>query len=309
MIKYKETTEFYKAVAVSEVPRNFKGVRDVVLDIYNEGAGINFFSLACTTGPSWEWHESKAIRLAPGWNRNIKIRVSGNFWKAQRTENVNRAGLRNAEDVRRLALCFWGKGGTVYADNLRATGTGIRKAIPDFMNNLVTWESFEGKTKEWVKPAWKSQTATVSASRQNVSDGEQSLKLDFLDITPTASAAVSCDFRADWSSVKKIYVDIFNDTGTWMKFGMIMATGDQFVWNETAPRFLNPGWNRNVCFNLDEPQFKNEKTEWKNAATLDSRHAMQRIGLSVSGLTADQKISGSVFFDNIKVENSYEEQK
>jgi hypothetical protein len=104
--------------------------------------------------------------------------------------------------------------------------------------------------------------------------------------------------------VKKISMDIYNDTGMWMKFSFVVITGEKWKWNESTCRFLSPGWNRNVCFDLDEPRFKNEDSDWKNSAYLESKNGIQRIGLSLLGMSAEPGISGSVYIDNIRAENN-----
>jgi len=302
MLEFDSTSQFYKSVIVNEEPYDFSNIEELYVDIYNDSEGINYFTFAVTTGDSWEWHESIEYKLIPGWNKNIKINIGGNFWKARRSEFVNRLSLRNANDVRRIAFNFWGEGGKVYIDNIRAKGNiEFKKEEKEEIGEIKIWESFEGEQVNWQKAGWETKAVSTFRTKEKSTDGLYSLKCNFDGINSSDKATFSCDYSGDWTKIQKIYFDIYNDTGNWLKVTLALSTGGSWTWYESTAKFLAPGWNRNIYFNLNVPKFKTASTKWKNNSYIKFKNAVKRVSLNILG-TSSESQKGSIYIDNIRLE-------
>ena len=124
-IMFQNPTSTNKAIAVCEKPYDFSWVENLYIDIFNESKSKskNYFSLALYTGLKWELHETKPHKLSTGWNKNIKIKVHKKIWRTDKKAKKHTRALANPSDIRRIALVFYGPGGTAYIDNIRITGS------------------------------------------------------------------------------------------------------------------------------------------------------------------------------------------
>ncbi|HMB01509.1 MAG TPA: DUF5060 domain-containing protein [Spirochaetota bacterium] len=300
-IKFEKSSQFHKAVAASEKDRDFSQIEYLLIDIYNKSDNFNKFTFAVTTGDSWEWHESKTFILQPGWNRNVMLPIKAWQWKAPRTDHFYRGKLKNAADVRRICFNFWGRGGTVFIDNLRAVGNNLESRKTPIPGPSEKWESFEDKPLSWSKAGWETRAVAAVRSGDYVSDGNASLRCDFAQVGKKGVATFSRDFSADWSKIAKLKVDVYNPSGASLKFNVALSTGGSWTWYESTARFLQTGWNKGIEFNLNAKNFKCEASGWAHTSYIKHKDKLRRLAFNVAG-SGDKSISGTIYLDNIVLE-------
>ncbi|NLG83453.1 MAG: DUF5060 domain-containing protein [Firmicutes bacterium] len=101
---------------------NWSPYRALLVDVFNGTAEEVRVALAVCTGDSWEWHETRVETLVPGLNRDVSFPVEGSEWKTAASNWEFKSPLKNADQVKRVALKFFGRvglEGEFYLDNLR----------------------------------------------------------------------------------------------------------------------------------------------------------------------------------------------
>jgi hypothetical protein len=100
--------------------QDWTGESTVTLDIYNPG-GPTAIAIAVSTGAGWDWHESPTQALQTGWN-TVSFSLTASNWKSAATGWQHTGTIANRNQVKRLAVGFFGYGGqsgAVHMDNIR----------------------------------------------------------------------------------------------------------------------------------------------------------------------------------------------
>jgi hypothetical protein len=91
-------------------------------DVFSEAKGTLELSTALSTGPKWEWFESKPVQLKAGWNRGIKITLNGQDFKSEASGWKHAVKIGNLKDMQRLSFKLLAPGGeetgAIYLDNI-----------------------------------------------------------------------------------------------------------------------------------------------------------------------------------------------
>lgn len=101
---------------------SWSSYQSLLVDIHNETSENVRVALAVCTGDTWEWHETKLVTLAPGPNQEVSFPLDGSEWKTAASGWEFKSPLKNADQVKRVALKFFGRTGLegeFYLDNLR----------------------------------------------------------------------------------------------------------------------------------------------------------------------------------------------
>ncbi|MEN3013105.1 MAG: DUF5060 domain-containing protein [Endomicrobiia bacterium] len=155
-------------------------------------------------------------------------------------------------------------------------------------------EDFEG-VNYWSIVSWKTATKAVSISKEIFSEGEKALKVDFENSDWSEKAQVMIEQFFDFSGVEKISMDIYNPNKETLLTTMALCTGDKWEWYESPEQRLVSGWNKEVTFNLRSPNWKAERSGWRNIIKVENLKDVRRITLTFVGGR------GPVYIDNIKV--------
>lgn len=155
-------------------------------------------------------------------------------------------------------------------------------------------EDFEG-LNYWSVVSWKTSTKKVSIVKENPSEGEHSLKVDFDYSTWSDKAQIMIEQSFDFSSVDKISFDIYNPTKNTFIITLALCTGEKWEWFESQEQKIIPGWNKDVVFSIVSPTFKSARTNWRNITKVEKLNDVRRLVLTFVGG------EGPVYIDNIRV--------
>ncbi|MCZ7649228.1 MAG: hypothetical protein M5U26_28895 [Planctomycetota bacterium] len=121
------------------------------LVVFNATAGALRFSLAYSVGKDWEWHESPAQTLKPGWNR-IRIEQGAADFKAERTQWKHAARLSSPLcRAVNLVLHSGGRTGRLFVEALRVDGEKLELPKPPERKTEEVEEKTAGKTEDSTK--------------------------------------------------------------------------------------------------------------------------------------------------------------
>jgi len=163
----------------------------------------------------------------------------------------------------------------------------------------ILLESFEtddgpGNTRQWT---FQKQAESVKRVKAHSSRGQYSLELKFNDIS-SEKATFHLAYSADWTSIEKLYFDIYNPTGKQLSLILAISSGG-YIWHEAKAIFIAPGWNKNIYLNLNKPIFK-AAPDWQFKYYLKRKDKIERITFEITSAGGELK-SGSIFIDNIKL--------
>lgn len=155
-------------------------------------------------------------------------------------------------------------------------------------------EDFEG-VNYWSIVSWKTATKGVSLSKEYVSEGEKSLKIEFEDSDWSEKAQVMIEQFFNFSTVEKISFDIYSKSKETLLMTLAVCTGEKWEWYESPEQRIVSGWNKDVIFNLKANNWKAERSGWRNIIKIENLKDVRRIVLTFVGG------SGPVYVDNIRV--------
>ncbi len=163
----------------------------------------------------------------------------------------------------------------------------------------VVWEDFEGPLM-WTVATWDNAGVYVSKSDERSAVGNYSLKFSFIDASPMRQAICMLEKNMDWSSVERMNLDVYNDSGNNLFMSLSLSTGEEWEWFESRSIVLEPGWNRDITFDFEAEDYKAEKSRWQHTLGIENIEDVRR----VSFLFRDG--SGDVYIDNIRLEGYLE---
>ncbi len=155
-------------------------------------------------------------------------------------------------------------------------------------------EDFEG-VNYWSIVSWKTATKSVTFSKDHVSEGERSLKIEFDSSDWSEKAQAMIEQFFNFSTVDKIAMDVYNPSNETLLMTLALCTGDKWEWYETPEQRIVSGWNKDVTFNLKSNNWKAERSGWRNIIKVDNLKDVRRIVLTFVGG------KGPIYVDNIRV--------
>lgn len=103
---------------------------------------------------------------------------------------------------------------------------------------------------------------------------------------------------AAWAATakEKITFDVYNPGGAASKVDIAISTGKDWVWYESLPHTLAPGWNYNVSFDLTSSTWK-KAPDWAYTHPIGDLGQVKKLDIGFFGYSG----TGSVCIDNIRV--------
>ncbi len=299
---------------VLEADMDLSAANGVMYDVFVPGKDPMDTTIVLNTGAKWDYYESASQTLKPGWNRNVAISLKSKIYKCAASNYINTAPLVGLGAVRKFGLSFAshqiGKG-FVVVDNVRLLTDQapelekiVRAAVPflpavEGTDHLL--EGFEKGTTPWAAMGgtYKSTGATIVQSK-NATEGTHMLKVSF-DFDGDGQQAWYGFEQNESLNLKNsdaVKVDIYNPLKETLQAGMVLKTGDTFLWQEANPVSVKPGWNRNVTFYLKTKNFKTADSQWKNTAYAEELDQVKSLFI---GFYHNGSLTGSAYFDNVRV--------
>ncbi|KPK39243.1 MAG: hypothetical protein AMJ78_08790 [Omnitrophica WOR_2 bacterium SM23_29] len=161
----------------------------------------------------------------------------------------------------------------------------------------VLWDGME--TEDYWSIATWGDRGELSLSAEQKTEGQNSLKVTFGPEgkqTPSKGIVLEKEQTAvDIDSTEKVILDIYND-GLPFDLALVLYT-DEFC--ESSPKRIEIGLNKDVVFDLSAADFKSPTSNWEYNYTLRPGTVAWRVMFIIY---PDEGVSGSVYFDNIRVE-------
>jgi hypothetical protein len=178
---------------------NWSEYKNIVLDIYNPTEKDLSLGMYLQLGEEWDWNESKAVKIKPGLNKNIKINMKNRNWKNAGSGWSYGVKIDNS-DVKGYGILVFGNGepiddSFVVIDNIRLESEEISQNIElpatkidtisvepkikhnfiyDFLSNKVSWNG-NVKTNS-LKDVVKKVENTKSLINSSILESEQAFK-------------------------------------------------------------------------------------------------------------------------------------
>ncbi len=118
MVKDKGATCFTEMMDITD----FSPYEAILLDVNNPASSPMQVAVAVTTGEGWAWFESNVIDLPSGESKDLRVDLYTGSLKTASTNWEFKTDLLDSDDVRRVALKFFGPeglSGSVFVDNIR----------------------------------------------------------------------------------------------------------------------------------------------------------------------------------------------
>jgi hypothetical protein len=136
-------------------------------------------------------------------------------------------------------------------------------------------------------------------SSKHASSGSKGLEFVFKSVGDMNSRAeYEVAVTADWNDAEIFSMDLYNATGHPLSFIFAVSCGG-WIWHESKPLVLIPGWNRDVFVRLDRPDFK-AAPDWQYTHFIRGKSQIERVTFWF--LSAEtEPVSGSVFIDDLRI--------
>jgi hypothetical protein len=299
---------------VLQADMDLTAANGTVFDVYVPGKDPMDASLVLNTGAKWEYYESASQTLKPGWNHDVAISLKSHTYKCAASNYNNTAPIIQINAVRKFGLSFAshqiGKS-YVVVDNVRLLSDKapelekiIRDAVPfipatEGIDHLL--EGFEKGVTPFTAMggSYKSTGATIVTSK-NATEGNHMLKVSFAFEGKQDQAWYGFEQNEamNLKNSDAVKVDIYNPTKETLTAGMVLKTGDTYLWMEAKPVDCKPGWNLNVTFHLKAKTFKTAASNWQNTAYAENLDQVKSLYI---GFYHDTALTGSAYFDNIRI--------
>jgi hypothetical protein len=163
---------------------------------------------------------------------------------------------------------------------------------------VVLFDSFENSNKWELKDF--SDPGVIALVTQNVTDGKESLKLEFNN-AGKGKAAISREADQDLSDYSAMLIDITNAANAKLDVAIAFQTGGSWEWFESKPLPLKPGLNKNLRFDLTKSEFKSSVSEWKYTESIGRKNLLKSISILIFPKETKQT---TVYLDNLRFEKS-----
>ncbi|MBU1078580.1 MAG: DUF5060 domain-containing protein [Spirochaetes bacterium] len=158
------------------------------------------------------------------------------------------------------------------------------------------FDSFE-EGNDWEMVTWGDE-AKLNISKNEISEGRYSLKVSF---TPQGRKEknkgifIRKSISGTPEELKKIVVDIYNDTGT-ENISLAIAL-DSEEYYESPQTVLKKGWNKNLLFDLLQNNFKSGSSGWEYSTSLKKNLGL---GAFFFIFYLNNTKYGEIYVDNIR---------
>ncbi|MFB3896799.1 MAG: DUF5060 domain-containing protein [bacterium] len=173
-------------------------------------------------------------------------------------------------------------------------GITCSAAVPQ----MVLFDSFEDNSQ------WKinnfSDPGVISQTAQNVTEGKESLKLEFKN-TGKEKAAISRETNQDLSEFTALLMDITNATSAALEVAVAFQTGGSWEWFESKPLSLKPRLNKNLRIDLTKSHFKCSVSDWKYTEAIGRKNQLKSISILIFPKDTKQ---ATVYLDNLRFEKA-----
>ncbi|KPK42410.1 MAG: hypothetical protein AMJ78_02640 [Omnitrophica WOR_2 bacterium SM23_29] len=172
---------------------------------------------------------------------------------------------------------------------------GLSFAQTDFV-----WETFEGKRLSWALADWENvRKAQLSISKEQVTDGEQSLKVDIKEDIIGWKDKVAF-YRTDNLDLTDnvVVLDIFVTSSPGATVAIGFDTGIDWTYYESMQIDLKQGWNKDITFDLNTTMFKSQVSNWEYERRLPNQQKVRRVFILV--YKTIRKKPESIYIDNIR---------
>ncbi|MCE5300697.1 MAG: hypothetical protein LLG37_07485 [Spirochaetia bacterium] len=276
----------------------------VSFDIYNSSELEMNVCLMVKTGPSWQYHESKTVKLQPGWNKGIVFSLTAPDYRSE--SGGNEKTIQNLNFMRRFGLLFYATGtgdGAIYLDNITIKGKhGIEKFFPqeepEGLKHILIDDFEEGPLRWTASTGW---SCAYTAEKASAEGAGNAMKAVFDLKNPGQNAVFSMEGGWDMSDVYSIKFDVYNPADYSMSMTMALSTGDKWTWQESAGIKLKKGWNKDVTVYFKKMNWKNEKSGWSGSVIPDEISSVKRVSFVFNPPDLGK---GYVLMDNVTVVTS-----
>lgn len=101
----------------------------------------------------------------------------------------------------------------------------------------------------------------------------------------------------DWSGKSTLTFDLYNE-GDAVTADVALKTGTQWVWHESLPITLKPGWNYNLSVDLTASTWKTQASGWLYIGPVRNLNQLRSLDIGVFGYSHP----GAVYIDNIRLD-------
>ncbi|AEJ60365.1 hypothetical protein Spith_0078 [Spirochaeta thermophila DSM 6578] len=169
--------------------------------------------------------------------------------------------------------------------------------------SMVVWEDFETKPFWFaVANAWNDDDSSLETrwNRQEATHGTASLEGVFrMNGKNGATFYTEEPEMNDFSPYKNLVVDFVNKSDKDLEVALVLCTGADWVWHESATVVLAPGENRDVYFDLTGSNWKCAASNWQFTAQVADIQSVRRVAFKFWG---PEGLESSVLVDNVRLE-------
>lgn len=267
------------------------GATSLTVDFYNSSSITFTGSVILKQGAAWTWLNSHNITLIPGWNRNVVFDLST---------------LTPKSDIKQAGIVFESKQegeGFLYMDNLRLTGADPAKvgrltAADLATGNPVLVTGFEDGANPFAPDTVYSTAVDSSVKVTRTTEGTHAGYFYYENKQPDDKATFVLEADMDLTSATGVVFDAFVPGNDPVDAMLALNTGAKWDYFESAPKTLNPGWNRNISFSMNAKTFKSATSGWNNTGTIQGLSVVRKFGLCFS---SHQIGKSFVAVDNIRL--------
>lgn len=286
---------------------NLDGSSAVKVDIYNPNKMLLQADLALTLGDNYQWFESKAFDLKPGWNRDVTFNLKTKNYKNALSEWKYSQLPTPLAKLKKLYIGFYshspGKG-TIYMDNVRVTGMSsaamdsLKKFVPHVVNGRsVVWDSLTSTAGGWAADLSANDNSFALGLFYTRFQGLNAIEMQYQTQSPSQTADFTKTQNLDWTSVLGVKFDVYNPENYPMEMDMAFKTGPTMDWYETPRVKLMPGWNKGLFIDLSVPQMKSQNSNWAATEYLTPQDDIRE---AIFQVFPNRAATGSVLLTNLR---------
>jgi len=137
------------------------------------------------------------------------------------------------------------------------------------------FEGFEGSSY-WYGVDWENTgQVNLEEAGENASQGKGSLKVVIREEATDWKNKVAFFKEAngiDISKNREVLIDAYNKEAAGIEIAIGFRTGEGWVYYESGRKQVGKGWNRDISFGLNSPDYKCKTSDWKNSAALADKN-------------------------------------
>jgi hypothetical protein len=166
----------------------------------------------------------------------------------------------------------------------------------------ILFEGFEGDSY-WYGVDWENTgQVNLEASGENASQGKGALKVVIREEATDWKNKVAFFKEANGIDISKqsaVLMDVYNKDAAGIEIAIGLRTGEGWTYYESSKKQVGKGWNKDVSFGLNSPDYKCKASDWKNSVVLADKN---NIGEFYVLVYRPAKMSRDVvYIDNIRI--------